>query len=72
MEPADGEPEAVSRELFPYLHIPRVKYVYLTDEEKEQSKLLPILRNGDERYVEFPDTEVQKFVPHRLFSVSPL
>ena len=42
----------------------------MSDEEKEQSKLLPLLRNGDELYVEFPDTEVQKFVPHRLFSVS--
>ena len=63
-KPLDLDSSQVSRELFPYLYIPRIKYVYLSEQEKQASKMIPIHKANGEKYIEMMDTDVQKFVPY--------
>lgn len=62
----------VPRDLFSYLVIPRNSYYYLSQDEKEKVKYIPVEYNKEtkECYLNIKANEVQKFIPYRIFKVS--
>lgn len=62
---------AIPRDLFPYLTIPRSTFVYLSQEQRDKLKYLPVKydKSSDECYVSVKFNEVQKFIPYNIFKV---
>jgi hypothetical protein len=62
---------AVPRNHFPYLIFPRNVYVYLSHEERDRLKYIPVHYDNelDECYLSVEFKEVEKFIPFKIFKV---
>lgn len=62
---------AIPRDLFPFLTIPRNVYVFMSQEQRDKLKYIPVVYNEEtkECHINIKFKEVEKLIPYRIFKV---
>lgn len=65
---------AIPRDIFPFLIVPRNIYVFMTQDQRDKIKYIPVAYNKDENicYINIKFKEIEKYIPYRIFKVIKL